>query len=185
MPGAGSDRMFCLQLHPANGMISLPAARVPAEADLQAGRKEIMSDLARFREGHKKDYETALREVKSGRKRSHWMWYIFPQIHGLGFSGTSQYYAIRSLQEAGDFLADPVLGAHTRTLCEALLSLDTNDPWQVFGSPDDKKLSSSMTLFALADPKDPLFQKVLDKYYGGERDERTIRILREDGEEIA
>jgi uncharacterized protein (DUF1810 family) len=106
--------------------------------------------LERFRKAQKNSYDTALREIKNGQKRSHWMWYIFPQIAGLGYSQTAQYYAIADLDEAT----------------------------HVMGWPDDLKLRSSMTLFALADPECDVFRNVLDKFYGGEMDERTIELLR-------
>ena len=126
------------------------------------------------------DYEQALQEVKSGRKRTHWMWYIFPQIHGLGMTPISDYYSIRSLREAKDYLKDPVLGARLVEISKALLELNTSDPHAVFGSPDDLKLRSCMTLFERADPQNPVFGDVLDKYYRGERDQRTLEILDEE-----
>lgn len=145
--------------------------------------------LKRFRDAQGADYGQALAEVRAGRKRSHWMWYVFPQIHGLGRSGISRYYAIKSLQEARDYLADPVLGAHLVEISEALLELPTSDPHQVFGSPDDLKLLSSMTLFeraaqgmgatmANAGRAAGVFSRVIDKFYGGRRDGRTLEILR-------
>lgn len=139
-----------------------------------------MADLQRFIDAQRNDYEQALQEVKSGRKRTHWMWYIFPQIHGLGMTPISDYYSIRSLREAKDYLKDPVLGARLVEISKALLELNTSDPHAVFGSPDDLKLRSCMTLFERADPQNPLFGDVLDKYYRGERDQRTLEILDED-----
>lgn len=142
-----------------------------------------MSNLRRFIEAQHRDFDTALQEIRTGRKRSHWMWYIFPQIHGLGFSSTSQYYAIQNLQEAEDFLADPYLGGNLRAICGILLVLETNDPYQIFGSPDDMKLRSSMTLFEAAADKAGregdrnIFSKVLRKYYKGRRDQKTLGIL--------
>jgi uncharacterized protein (DUF1810 family) len=118
-------------------------------------------------------YEQALAEIKGGRKQSHWMWFIFPQMEGLGFSGTAQFYGIQGLAEAKAYLADAALGPRLREICAALLALDTSDPHKVFGSPDDMKLRSSMTLFALAAPEEKLFTDVLGKYYGGERCSRT------------
>ena len=112
------------------------------------------------------------------------MWYIFPQIQGLGFSSTSRYYAIQDLKEAEDFLADLYLGKNLLTICDALLKLDTDDPYQVFGSPDDLKLRSSMTLFLAAaveagnSAAEESFSNVLEKYYGGRRDEKTLQILK-------
>ena len=136
-----------------------------------------MADLQRFKDAQRNDYEQALQEVKSGRKRTHWMWYIFPQIHGLGMTPISDYYSIRSLREAKDYLKDPVLGARLVEISKALLELNTSDPHAVFGSPDDLKLRSCMTLFERADPQNPVFGDVLDKYYRGERDQRTLEIL--------
>ncbi len=105
------------------------------------------------------------------------MWYIFPQIKGLGFSSTAQHYAIQHLREAGEYLEHPVLGGRLIIIANELLKLETADPYKVFGSPDDAKLKSSMTLFAAADNSDPVFQKVLDKFFKGERDQRTLQII--------
>lgn len=137
-----------------------------------------MSDLQRYTEAQKQDFDLALEEVRSGRKRSHWMWYIFPQIRGLGFSGMSAYYGIQNLKEAEDFLKDPYLGGNLRTICQALLELDTDDPHRIFGSPDDLKLRSSMTLFEAAEGKGGIFTKVIEKYYSGRRDQKTIELLK-------
>jgi uncharacterized protein (DUF1810 family) len=134
--------------------------------------------LERFRKAQKNSYDTALREIKNGQKRSHWMWYIFPQIAGLGYSQTAQYYAIADLEEAKEFLKDDILGKNLIEISEALLEVESNDATHVMGWPDDLKLRSSMTLFALADPECDVFRKVLDKFYGGEMDERTIELLR-------
>lgn len=139
-----------------------------------------MADLQRFKDAQRNDYEQALQEVKSGRKRTHWMWYIFPQIRGLGMTPISDYYSIRSLREAKDYLKDLVLGARLVEISKALLELNTSDPHAVFGSPDDLKLRSCMTLFERADPQNPVFGDVLDKYYRGERDQRTLEILDEE-----
>ena len=133
--------------------------------------------LERFRKAQAQDYQTALAEVRAGQKRSHWMWYIFPQIHDLGRSSISQYYAVQSLQEARDYLKDPVLGSHLVEISSALLELKTDDPFGGFGRPDDMKLRSCMTLFEKADPEIPVFSRVLDKFYAGRRDTRTLQIL--------
>lgn len=138
----------------------------------------MKEDLRRFLKAQETDYDMALSEIRSGRKRSHWMWYIFPQIHGLGCTGISQYYSIQSLQEAKDYIHDPVLGRHLVEISNALLELKISDPHRLFGSPDDMKLRSCMTLFEVADPDEPVFGKVLDKYYGGRRDQRTLEILK-------
>jgi uncharacterized protein (DUF1810 family) len=121
-------------------------------------------------------YAQALAEIRGGRKQSHWMWFTFPQMEGLGFSGTAQFYGVQGLAEAKAYLADAVLGPRLREICAALLELDTSDPHRVFGSPDDVKLRSSMTLFALAAPAETLFADVLDKYYGGERCAKTAAM---------
>lgn len=134
-------------------------------------------DLSRFTKAHEYNFNTALREIRSGRKRSHWMWFIFPQIQGLGFSSTAQYYAIESLGEAAAFLHDPCLGGHLIEISEALLTLPTDDAGEVFGYPDNLKLRSCMTLFAKVEDAPPVFREVLQKYYGGSEDERTNEIL--------
>ena len=133
--------------------------------------------LDRFLDAQRGDYAVALAEVRRGRKTSHWMWYIFPQIAGLGQSSTARYYSIRDLEEAREYYAHPVLGQRLREISGALLGLRGSDPVAVFGGIDSMKLKSSMTLFALAAPDDPIFQQVLDKYYGGEQDALTLRIL--------
>lgn len=135
-----------------------------------------MHDLNRFISAQERSYDAALREIKAGHKRTHWMWYIFPQIAGLGFSSTAQFYAISSMQEAKDYYAHPVLGKRLVEISEALLALDTSDAGAVMGYPDDLKLRSSMTLF-LAASGDAVFQKVLDKFYSGKPDTKTLSIL--------
>lgn len=131
----------------------------------------------RFLSPNLRDFPTALAEIRSGRKRSHWIWYIFPQIKGLGSSSTAQYYSVNDIEEAREFLAHPVLGAHLREISNALLELDTCDADSVMGWPDNLKLCSSMTLFEAADPTEEVFGKVLDKFYCGQRDKRTLQIL--------
>ena len=136
-----------------------------------------MADLSRFLKAQQYDYDQALREIRSGRKRSHWMWYIFPQIQGLGFSSTAQFYAIRDLDEAKEYLAHPVLGARLKEISSALLELEGLSASEIFGYPDDLKLRSSMTLFRLADLDCDIFERVLEKYYDGRPDERTVQIV--------
>jgi len=123
-------------------------------------------------------YEHALAELRAGRKRTHWMWFIFPQLAGLGRSATAQRYAIGSLDEARAYLAHPLLGPRLRECAQALLAapadLTTHD---ILGATDALKLRSSMTLFARAAPDEPLFRDVLDRYYGGVADEATDRLL--------
>jgi len=133
--------------------------------------------LARFLDAQQADYQTALSEIKNGRKRSHWMWYIFPQIHGLGFSETSKFYAIKDATEAEEYLAHPVLGSRLVEISSELLKQQGNDAYRIFGSPDDMKLKSSMTLFAALRATTPVFQQVLDKFYGGAKDSKTLQLL--------
>lgn len=134
-------------------------------------------DLSRFIEAHERDYQRALEEVKAGCKRTHWMWYIFPQIAGLGRSRTSQFYAISDLDEAKAYLKNPILGAHMTELCDALLAIETDDALKVFGWPDVMKLQSCMTLFEKAAPEQEMFGRVLDKFFAGRRDHNTIERL--------
>ena len=136
-----------------------------------------MSDLQRFKDAQHKDYETALAEVKAGRKRSHWMWYIFPQIAGLGFSETSRHYALKNLDEAQDYLNHPVLGGRLVEICTELLKLPTNNPTQIFGTPDDMKLRSCVTLFAALPNTYSVFQQVLAQFFNGEEDSATLKLL--------
>ena len=139
-----------------------------------------MSDdyrLSRFVEAQDRVYDDVLSELRSGRKTSHWMWFIFPQIAGLGFSNTTQFYAIKSIDEARAYLQHPILGARLVECCEALLSLRGRSAHDVLGSPDDMKLKSSMTLFASISPKESAFERVLDRYYDGERDSKTLDLL--------
>lgn len=134
-------------------------------------------DLSRFVTAHEQSCRTALGEIRNGRKVSHWMWYIFPQLRGLGNSQISRYYAVRGLDEAAAFLKDPYLGKNLREISGALLELETDDPEAVFGFTDSVKLRSSMTLFSLAPGADPVFGSVLEKYFGGEGDDRTRALL--------
>jgi len=134
-------------------------------------------DLQRFLKAQEGVYNTALAEIRSGRKRSHWIWYIFPQIQGLGFSPTAQRYAIKDLGEAKAYMQDPVLKERLLEISSALLELSSSDPTAVMGYPDDLKLRSSMTLFMQAAPEEPVFKKVLDKYFGGRPDGKTVEIL--------
>jgi len=136
-----------------------------------------MNDLKRFLDAQQRDYAAALSEIKSGRKRSHWMWYIFPQIGGLGFSEMSKRYAITDLPEAVAYLNHPVLGKRLKEIAGALLELKSNNANQVMGSPDDLKLRSSMTLFAQVPGTEPVFEAVLKKYFQGEKDKATLQQL--------
>ena len=136
----------------------------------------MKNDLERFLKAQEKDYEHALNEIKNGRKKGHWIWYIFPQIAGLGFSSTSKYYSIKDKNEAIEYLKNKTLKNRLIEICEALLSLESDDATYVMGYPDDLKLKSSMTLFDEVSDID-VFKKVLDKFYKGEKDEMTISLL--------
>jgi uncharacterized protein (DUF1810 family) len=136
-----------------------------------------MSNLKRFLDAQAGDYTTALSEIRAGRKRSHWMWYIFPQIGGLGYSEMAKRYAISGLPEAADYLAHPVLGPRLIEISQALLSLPGNNATAVMSSPDDIKLRSSMTLFSLVPGADPVFEAVIRKFFRGEKDKATLQLL--------
>ena len=135
------------------------------------------NSLKRFTEAQENSYTMALSEIQQGRKQSHWMWFIFPQIAGLGSSETSRYYAIKDLQEADDYLKNPVLGSRLINISRELLKLKTNDAHRVFGSPDDLKLKSSMTLFSMIPGADPVFQQVLEKFFNGGKDIKTLNLI--------
>jgi uncharacterized protein (DUF1810 family) len=133
--------------------------------------------LERFTEAQAHSYQAALAEIRNGRKRTHWMWYVFPQIQGLGLSETARFYALQDAREAAAFLAHPVLGPRLLEISNALLGLASSNASAIMGSPDDLKLRSCMTLFAALPGAPPVFQQVLDKFYGGAQDEKTLRIL--------
>ena len=133
--------------------------------------------LEKYLSAQKRDYDDALYEIRGGRKRSHWIWYIFPQLDGLGFSPTAQYYGLQDLEQAKDYFAHPVLGPRLVEISRALLELPGSDPTAVMGYPDDLKLCSCMTLFELAAPEQPVFVRVLEKFYAGHRDRRTLELL--------
>ena len=142
-------------------------------------------DLNRFKSAQSRDYQIALAEICAGKKQSHWMWYIFPQLEGLGFSEISQYYGIRGMEEARAYLADTLLRSRLVEISEALLALKSNNATQVMGYPDDMKLKSSMTLFLLAAKCDAKYEKeaqvfedVLEKFFDGKMDERTVEMCK-------
>jgi uncharacterized protein (DUF1810 family) len=135
-------------------------------------------NLSRFLLAQEDDHEQALAEIRSGRKQSHWMWYIFPQIDGLGSSSTAKLYAIKSAAEAVAYLAHPVLGPRLVECAEAVLRVDGRSAFEIFGSPDDLKLKSSATLFAHVSTGASVFDRLLEKYFYGERDGRTLSLLR-------
>lgn len=143
-----------------------------AAAGIDAG-----DPLARFVDAQSTVWADVLAELTAGAKRTHWMWFVFPQLRGLGRSATAQYYGIASAGEARAYWAHPVLGPRLRQCAQALLALRGRSAQQIFGSPDDLKLRSCMTLFAEVAPDEPLFRQVLDRCFGGQRDELTLRAL--------
>ena len=135
-------------------------------------------DLTRFVRGQQDDYEQALSEITSGQKRTHWMWYVFPQFDGLAFSSTSKYYAIKSIEEAKAYLEHPIIGPRLRACAEAVVGVEGRSATEIFGSPDDLKLQSSATLFASVSPPGSVFDRVLEKYFGGTPDDRTLQLMK-------
>ncbi len=133
--------------------------------------------LSRFISAQDSVYDRVLEELKSGRKRSHWMWYIFPQVDGLGYSATTKHYAIKSMEEARAYLNHPVLGSRLLECADAVLAIEGRSASDILGYPDDLKLQSSMTLFASVAGPDSVFVRVLDKYFQGEGDVRTLQLL--------
>jgi uncharacterized protein (DUF1810 family) len=134
-------------------------------------------DLNRFIEAQAVNYSDALAELRAGQKRSHWMWYVFPQIASLGHSAMSARYAIRSADEARAYLAHPVLGPRLIECAEGVLAIENRSAREIMGSPDDLKLRSCATLFAEISPERSVFQRVLDKYYTSEPDQRTLELV--------
>ncbi len=140
-----------------------------------AGRSDPY-DLNRFVQAQERIYGAVLAELRGGQKRTHWMWFIFPQIDGLGHSPTARFYAIKSIAEAKAYLKHPQLGPRLRECAEAVLAVEGRSAAAIFGHPDDMKLKSSMTLFAAAEEPHSVFDRVLEKYYGGARDSATLNI---------
>jgi uncharacterized protein (DUF1810 family) len=134
-------------------------------------------DITRFVQAQEGVYERALSEIRSGRKRSHWMWYIFPQYDGLGFSSISKRYAIKSVAEAEAYLRHPILGPRLVECCEAAVSFEGLSAADLLGVPDDLKLRSCATLFAAVAPRGSVFEQVLDRFFGGARDDKTLRLI--------
>ena len=133
-------------------------------------------NISRFYGPHKLFFEIALKEIKAGRKQSHWMWYIFPQLKSLGNSYNAVYYGLEDVNEAKEFYNDSYLSENLKEICRALLECESNDALEVMGYPDNLKLCSSMTLFYHA-TKDELFADVLQKFYGGKQDELTLNQI--------
>jgi uncharacterized protein (DUF1810 family) len=150
----------------------------------ERGGADDPHNLSRFVQAQKGDYEQglaehgqALAEIRSGRKCSHWMWYIFPQFDGLGSSSMCRRYAIKSIEEARAYLAHPVLGPRLRECAEVAVSVEGRSAFDIFGYPDEKKLKSCATLFACVSPAGSVFHRLLDKYFQGERERKTLRLL--------
>ena len=138
----------------------------------------MSKSLSRFLIAQETVYYIALAEIKSGRKQSHWMWYIFPQLKGLGFSDTARFYGIEDRKEAEAYLEHPLLGVRLREVCGELLKLPDSNPQAIFGSPDDMKLKSCATLFLLIQPTDDsVFKSILDKFFDGAIDRKTEELL--------
>lgn len=137
-----------------------------------------MYDLNRFIKKQELYYDTALSEIKSGYKSSHWMWYIFPQLKGLGESEISEYYGLSGILEASEYYANEYLKEHLIEISKALLEINDKDIEYILGYPDNLKLKSCMTLFELVDQENEIFKTVLDKYYSGNRDKKTIELLK-------
>ena len=138
----------------------------------------INYNLQRFTDAQDRDYETALTEIKNGKKSSHWMWYIFPQIDGLGMTEISKFYAIKDIDEAAAYLLNEQLSLRLVTICKELLKLETSDAHSVLGTPDNLKLRSSMTLFDAVPATFPVFGQVLEKFFNGGRDEKTLSLIK-------
>ena len=136
-----------------------------------------MIDLQIFVQAQEDIYEQALAELKNGSKESHWMWFVFPQIAGLGNSEMARKYAIPNLADAKAYLSHDLLGSRLRECTEAVLAVEGRTAHEILGSPDDVKLKSCMTLFEVADGPDSVFSSILEKYFEGQRDERSLTIL--------
>ena len=134
-------------------------------------------NLDRFVQAQSEDYDIALAEIRRGRKRSHWMWYVFPQFAGLGSSTMSHRYAIESLAECEAYLRHPLLGPRLRTCSEAVLAIEGRSASDIFGYPDDMKLKSSATLFGCVSPEGSVFDRIIEKYFDGQGDALTLRLV--------
>ena len=152
-------------------------AEASMNSSIDAPSTDDPYDLNRFVRAQESAYDQALGEIVRGRKRTHWMWYIFPQLDGLAFSSTSQRYSIKGVQEAKAYLDHPILGSRLLECAEAVLHVNGRSAKEIFGSPDDLKLRSCATLFALVLPAGSVFDRLLGKYYGSGRDDKTLRLL--------
>jgi len=136
------------------------------------------NSIGRFEQAHKESFPVALKEIKNGRKESHWMWYIFPQVQGLGFSPMAEEYAIKDREEMMNYLKSSELYGNMIEICKSLLNIESSNASEIMGYPDDLKLKSSMTLFYLEDNENPLFKKVLDKFFNGELCDFTVNVIK-------
>ena len=134
-------------------------------------------NLDRFIKAQEKVYQQVITELRNGRKTSHWMWYIFPQLEKLGRSSTALFYGIKNLAEAKAYLEHPVLGARLKECCQILLDIEETSVDRIFGSPDNKKLKSSMTLFNAVPDSFPVFEQVLTKFFDGQLDDKTLLLI--------
>lgn len=151
------------------------------EDDKQENSNRVFEDkynLKRFLTAQEDVYSNALSELRLGRKRSHWMWFIFPQIEGLGHSSTAKYYSIKSLGEAEEYLEHSILGNRLIECTQALLQIEGRSASEIFGYPDDMKLKSSMTLFGQVFKEISVFSLVLEKYFEGKRDKMTLELMK-------
>ena len=139
---------------------------------------ETVSNLNRFLEAQQTKFNDALSEIKNGKKRSHWMWFIFPQIAGLGFTDFNVFYAIQNKEEAAQYLNHPVLGKRLLEITKVVVEINGKTALEIFGKPDERKLKSCMTLFNILNNPNPIFQQVLDKYYNGMKDENTLQLIK-------
>ena len=147
---------------------------------LEKEREDTMYNLEIFIKMQQEDYDIALKEIESGKKKTHWIWYIFPRLKGLGSSRMADYYGIDGIEEARAYLENEYLRNHLIEIANALLALKSNNPTEILGYPDDLKVRSSMTLFYYADKKIEVFKKVIDQFYNGAFDKRTIYLLEMD-----
>ncbi|HNT33950.1 MAG TPA: DUF1810 domain-containing protein [bacterium] len=143
-------------------------------------RDQDSHNLERFVSAQNGIFERVLTELRGGQKTTHWMWFIFPQYKGLGSSSTSRHYAIKSLSEATAYLEHPVLGGRLLECCQALLQLECKSAHEIFGYPDELKLRSCMTLFESISPSNSIFSEVLQKYFGGQKDQYTLTLISTD-----
>lgn len=138
-------------------------------------------DLDRFLEAQQETFDTALLEIREGKKQTHWMWFIFPQLKGLGFTDYNIFYGIENLKEASLYLNHLILGKRLEEITQAMLQIENKTALEILGRPDERKLKSCMTLFGLLPETPEYFRQVLEKYYNGEQDERTLQLIKESG----